>query len=146
MTEYAEKSIDEMASELIVNTCQLLPKSFSPVSVQMQNALLTATPYYSIICGSTAEFYIRPLNRCIGDIDLLDSRADELAFNDGFPSLPDDVSGLPDTIQCFKIESYQKYPGFVRLRFSEAMIYNWKCKRYTFCRHCLKSRPTYMIS
>src|SRR6218665_632602 len=137
MTEDADKSYDEMASDFIVGTCQLLPKSFSPVSDQMHNLMLTNTPRpkskeYSITCGSTAEFYILPLNTCIDDIDILICSANELAFSGDFPALPSDISGLSDTIECYKIESYHRYPGYVRLQILVEMIYNWKYKRYIF--------------
>src|SRR6218665_1962171 len=93
MTEYAGISNVEMASEIIVSTCQMLPKQFSSVSVHLNNILLSETPVYSIMCGSTAEFYIHPMNTCIGDLDILRSCANELAFSGGSPALPSDVSG-----------------------------------------------------
>ena len=133
MAEYKSK-LDEMASEFIVSTCQLLPKSFSAVSDHMHNVIMTDEPalkVYSIVCGSAAEIYIHPLNTCIADIDFLFSSADELAFSGKFPALPSDISGLPDMVRCYSIEPYQSFPGFVRLRFSGEMIYKWKYKRYT---------------
>jgi len=135
--EYANELNVETASEIIFSSCQMLPKSFSPVSDRMNNLLLTETLLYSIMCGSTAEIYIQPLNTCIDDIDILVSSADELAFSGDFPTLPSDVSGLPDIVKCYKIESYQRYPSFVRLLFSTEIVYNWKCKRYNFGRRGL---------
>src|SRR6218665_2125909 len=135
--EYANELNVETASEIIFSSCQMLPKSFSPVSDLMNNLLLTDILSYSIFCGSTAEIYIKPLNTCIGDTDFLVSSADELAFSGDFPTLPSDVSGLPDIVKCYKIESYQRYPGFVRLLFSTEMAYNWKSKRYNFGRQGL---------
>src|SRR6218665_2401595 len=85
---------------------------------------------YSMMCGSAAEFHIRPLNTCIGDIDLLFCFANKLAFDGNFPALPSDISDLADMIQSYTIESYKKYPGFVRLQISAEMIYNWKFKSY----------------
>src|SRR6218665_3407683 len=137
MTEFEDQSDADMASDFIVGTCQLLPKSFSDVSDHLHNVMIIATPaliQYAINCGSIAEFYIRPLNSCIADIDFLISSAEELAYSGDFPLLPSDMSGLADTIQCYKIEPYQRYQGFARLRFSGEMIYNWKNKRYEFNR------------
>jgi len=145
MTENAGKSNNEIASEFIVSTCQLIPKSFSSVSDQMHDVIATDTPAsknYSIVCGSTAEFYIRPVNICIADIDFLVSDAGELAFSGDFPVLPSDVCGLADMVQCYKIEPYQRYPGFVRLRISAKMVYNWEYKRYRFNRIDLENRLT----
>src|SRR6218665_2006902 len=133
MTEFEDQSDDDMASDFIVSTCQMLPKSFSPVSEHMHNLMITikgSLKEYAIICGSTAEFYIRPLNECIADIDFLISCPDELAYSGDFPVLPNDISGLADTIYCHQIESYKRFPGFVRLRIAAKMIYTWKCKRY----------------
>src|SRR5688572_26065284 len=124
---------EELASAIIVSTCQLLPKSYSAVSDQMHNLVMSTEPgpkKYSILCGSFAEFYIRPLIPCIADIDFLICDAHILAFSGEFPVLPTDMSGLADRIVCCKIESYHKYPGFVRLRILGVMNYNWKYKKY----------------
>jgi len=62
-----------MTSEFIVSTCQLLPKSVFLSSDHMRDFVMTWTPAtkeYSILCGSSAEFYIRPLNACITDINV----------------------------------------------------------------------------
>jgi len=46
--------------------------------------------------------------------------------------LPSDLSGLAETIKCFMIEPYDRYPGFVRLRVWGEMKYNWVSKEYSF--------------
>src|SRR6218665_3455294 len=95
----------------------------------MHNLLATHIPVpkeYSILCGSHAEFYIRPLITCVDDIDELIAHSDELVFSGDFPVLPSDLSGLLDTIKFYKIEPYDRYPGFVRLRMWGEMTYNWK--------------------
>src|SRR6218665_954248 len=135
MAEYTGRSDEEMASEFIVNTCQLIPKSFSITSDYMHDLIMTKKPApkeYTILCGSSAEFYICALQTCPGDTDFLLCNADELAFAGDFPALPSDMTGLADTIQCYKIESYQRYPGFVRLRLFGELNYNWKYKEYDF--------------
>jgi len=43
------------------------------------------------------------------------ARTDELAFSGDLPVLSSDLIGLADTIDCYKIETYHEYPGFVRL-------------------------------
>src|SRR5688572_17773064 len=119
----------------ILSTCQLLPKSFSTVSDCMHDLVVSrspATKEYLISCGSIDEFYILPLNACIGDSDMLVCNTDQLAFTGEFPVLPSDMSGLSDGIMFFKIEPYHEYPGFVRLRTFGEMNYNWKCKQYGF--------------
>src|SRR6218665_1672990 len=85
---------------------------------------------YQIMCGSLAEFHIRPLITCIDDEDFLFPGAHELVFSGHFPVLPRDLSGLPERIICYKIEPYDRYPGFARLRLWGEMKYNWKFKKY----------------
>src|SRR6218665_3268591 len=98
-----------MSSDFIARTCEVVPKSYSPSSHHRDDLIMMQDSQpiqYMIVSGSRAEFYIRPLNTCIGDIDYLLCKADQLAFNGDFPVLPSDISGLADTIHCFKIKSY----------------------------------------
>src|SRR6218665_3558377 len=133
---YEGDSNEESASAFIVSTCQSLPKSSSvAASDHLRNIIGSTCPAYKIYeirCGSSAEFYIRPLNTCIDDIDYLCVKADELAFSGNIRVLPEDLSGLPDTIICSKIESCPGYPGFIRLSLFGEMKYNWKHKNYEF--------------
>src|SRR6218665_1017735 len=134
---YLAKKQDEMASYFISETCQLIPKSCSPSSDNMHDLVIPdqSPKLYAIVCGSGAEFYIRPLNTCIGDIDILMCRADRLAFSGDFPVLPSDISGLADAIHCYEIEPCHGIPGFVRLRDFGEMKYNWKYKEYKLNRN-----------
>ena len=132
---YLVKSNEEMASDFITGTCEVVPK-FCSSSDHMHDLSEGPLPkQHVIVCGSRAEFYIRPLNICIGDIDYLLCKADQLAFSGDFPVLPSDISGLADTIHCFKIKSYPGIPGFVRLRYRGEMKYNWKHKEYKLNRN-----------
>src|SRR6218665_1691156 len=135
---------EEWASAFIVSTCQLLPKSsFNVVSDHIRDLFQTPCPankVYRICCGSSAEFYIRPLYTCIDDIDYLQSNADELAFSGNIPVLPNDLSGVADSIKCYKIESYKRYPSFAQLIFVGVMKYNWKHKKYEFHHTALTNR------
>src|SRR6218665_21288 len=135
MTTNASNSNVELASEFITRTCQLIPKLFLDYFDHMHNLKATKIPVptnYVIICGSHAEFYIRPLITCIDDEDYLIIKVDKLVFSEKFPVLPSDLSGLAETIECFIIEPYERYPGFVRLRLLGEMNYNWKLKEYIF--------------
>src|SRR5688572_29190703 len=135
MAVHAVKSIEEKASMFIVSTCQLLSKSLSAVSDCMHDLVGSPSPApkeYSILCGSTEEFYILPLNTCIDDYEALLCNTNQLATTGDFPVLPNDLSGLSDRIMFFKIEPYHRYPGFVRLQKLGEMNYNWKCKKYEF--------------
>src|SRR6218665_971779 len=135
VTMYLVKSNEKMASDFITQTCQLIPKSYSPSSDHIHNIDLSDPKEYTIVCGSRAEFYIRPLNTCIGDIDYLVCNADHLAFSGDFPVLPSDISGLADAIHCYEIEPCHGFPGFVRLRDFGEMKYNWKYKEYKLNRN-----------
>src|SRR6218665_2336853 len=120
--------MEEMASEFIVGTCQLLPKCYDSVSDCMYDPLA-----HAVHCGSAMELYIRPLTyNCIDDIDALIFETDELAFEGDLPELPYDENCLRDTIRCYKIEPYLRYPGFVRLRTMRKLKYNWRIKKYEF--------------
>src|SRR6218665_1150420 len=135
MTEYADRSNEELASAFIVCTCQLTPKLSNVYSDHMQNLLASDNPVpteYSVVCGSNVEFYIRPLITCIDDLDFLIANTDQLVFSGDCPALPSDFSGLSDSIKCYKIEAYDRYPGFVRLREWGEMNYNWKYNKYEF--------------
>src|SRR6218665_1337340 len=130
MTEYQGISLEEQASKFIVETCELLPKSYDSISECMLDAMA-----YAVHCGSAMEFYIRPLPcQCVADIDALIFEADELAFDGDIPMLPHDVSSLYDTFRCYSIEPYRAYAGFVRLQTMGKLVYNWKYKTYEFRR------------
>ena len=122
--------MEELASEFIVGTCQLLPKSSNVVF----GPFYMYQPCYAMYCGSAVEFYIQPLHSCIADVDALRIRTDDLAFTGDFPELPSDVSCLRDSIKCYQIEPHLTYPGFVRLRYIGEVNYNWKCKNHQFSR------------
>src|SRR6218665_1192031 len=110
MTEYADRRNKELASAFITSTCQLIPKPSLAYADHMHNLLASKLPVptsYTIICGSLAEFYIRPLITCIDDEDFLVAKAGELVFSGEFPELPRDFSGLVEKIEGYKIESYE---------------------------------------
>src|SRR6218665_1491489 len=136
---YLVKSSEEMTSDFITGTCQLIQSHIcTPSSEHMHGISISDDSfkvYYAIVCGSRAGFYIRPLNTCIGDIDNLLCTAHQLAFSGDFPVLPSDISGLADAIHCYEIEPCPGFPGFVRLRFFGEMRYNWKHKEYKLIRN-----------
>src|SRR6218665_841744 len=135
---YLFKFNEEMASDFITRTCQLLSKSFPASPDHVHDLVLSQdhlSKVYMIVCGSVAEFYIRPLNTCIADLDYLVCKGDHLAFNGDFPVLPSDIGGLDNAIHCYEIEPCHGLPGFVRLRDFGEMKYNWKHKEYKLSRN-----------
>src|SRR6218665_1153794 len=141
---YLVKSKAEIhvASDFITGTCQLIPKTYSSSYDQMHDLVIpedTLPKQYIILCGSRAEFYIRPLNTCIEDADYLFCSAEILAFSGDFPVLPSDIdlSGLAEVIECYEIKPCHGFPGFVRLRSLGVLRYNWKHKVYKFSRNII---------
>src|SRR6218665_19722 len=82
-------------------------------------------------CGSQAEFYIRPINPCIDDIDMLVTANSYLAFNSRY-EIPQGFGDLCDRIICCKLESYEQNLSFVRLRDPIFGFYDWNLEEYTF--------------
>src|SRR6218665_1694030 len=127
--------MEEITSQFFVAGCLFLPNSCSvdyyrrdvPIPSRLNKPII-----YSIRCGSSEEFYIRPLNSCIDDLDAMKVIYDALVFSEDSPELPNDVSKLAESIQCYNAEPYPEYPGFVRLRQLGEMNYIWKCKKYAF--------------
>src|SRR6218665_554753 len=136
MAVFVDNWNEEMTSAFIDATCQfLIPKSPLCYSDNLHNLFSTSIPIpteYLVVCGSHAEFYIVPLNTCIDDVGMLYAQTNELVFSGDSPVLPSDMSGLSETIECYKIEPYERYPGFVRLRYWGEMDYDWKYKKYEF--------------
>src|SRR6218665_314835 len=133
MSKFEDESNEEKAPAFIVCTCQLNPRSSLDHPDHMHDLIASTFPElaeYSIMCGSHAEFYIRPPITCIDDVDFLIAQIDELVFSGELPVLPTDISGLADTIQCLKIEPYDSYPGFVRLRLWGEINYDWNFTKY----------------
>src|SRR6218665_3669199 len=124
----AEDSMEEIASEFLVRTCQLLPKSDADGltdRIQLGNVSGGKPLRYTIFCGSSAEFLIRPVQSVVDDNDSLFWESNVLAFTDDIPVLPNDVCRIHDTIICLKLEPYPNFPGFVRLGFIGVAVYDW---------------------
>src|SRR6218665_1182929 len=133
--EDAGKWNTDITSEFIVSMCQLLPKFCGVASDLKHNPIASSKnsfTTYPVACGSSEEFFIRPLNLCVDDFDEMNLITWVLASVTEIPALPTDVRLLHETIHCCKIESCLKYPGFVRLRVYGLLNYNWKYKKYEF--------------
>src|SRR6218665_2654962 len=126
----------EDVSTTIISTCQMDRKMQRDVFDSMQFDILSPRVSQKCMhlfhCGSSAEFYIRPLNSCIDDVDAMKFTGNDLAFIEDIPVLPDDYRGLVDTIFCLQIMPYHNYPGFVRLQHLGTMVYNWHYRKFLF--------------
>src|SRR6218665_3377924 len=104
--EDAGKRNAEILSEFIVSMCQLLPKFCGVASDLKHNPIASSKnslTTYPVACGSSEEFFIRPLNLCVDDVDELHLLTGVLAFVTEIPALPNDVRFLNETIRCCKI-------------------------------------------
>lgn len=81
-------------------------------------------PLHKTLSGSTAEFYIKTIDGCTHDIDLMMYTDAQLAFDDDLPTLPKNYKQAKIiNVQCFKLEPYEDQPGYVRLRHSGDLKY-----------------------
>ena len=139
--------MEDKISDFIVCATQLIPKLYDALTDRVQELLnpeFRLPTMHVTRCGSSEEFYIRPMIPCITDIDELWCTTYELAFEEDFPVFSQDVSVLADAIKCYKIEPYPQYPGFVRLQVLGNMNFNWRYKIYEFRHTALSSRPGYL--
>ena len=127
----------EDVSAFIVGTCQIHPKTPVDVFVRTQFSALPANGNnykHKFRCGSFMEFYIKPINSCIGDMDFMVFDANVLAYTEAVPVLPVDYRGLLDTVACCQIVPFDDYPGFVQLQSFGEVNYNWHCRQFEFQR------------
>ena len=81
------------------------------------------------ITGSCAELYIEPGETCIGDVDLMFSRKDQIVMCDGLAVDSIDVS---ETVDVYKIEASNCPNGYVHLRSVSELQFNWDTGRFEY--------------
>jgi len=121
-------------SEFIVGTCRMFRKFNTNAFESMHSIHYNGSSYYFIVilCGSCAEFFIHPIQPCLGDFDILHVKHSLLAFTNEKPVLPYDLRHTAHAIDCLLMEPYLAYPGFIRLRHLGLMSYNWESKAFEF--------------
>jgi len=67
-----------------------------------------------LITGSSAEFYIRPMLSCVGDMDIMEHHSDELAIPDGYLPPTELPAEFDSIVTVFEITD-SEYPGYVYL-------------------------------
>ena len=103
-------------SEFLHNTCPILELS----EARVQAAAVCAAEEVKgdvipLITGSVAEFYIRPMLSCVGDIDIMYHCSNELAIPQGCsPPLP---VGSDIHVDVFEIIDCEEFPCYVYLRY-----------------------------
>ena len=118
-----KRVVDEIITKFLFNTCRLAPRLSEP---SLQAALSYASianihprndedvEIIPVKTGSIAEFYIEPMLKHVGDIDIMYHYSDELAIPEGHPSptqLPAEFHNRVRILQI--IDSH--LPGYVYL-------------------------------
>ena len=115
---------DEIVTEFLFNTCRirqwinvddLLAICYCAVKaserIVSDDVELDLIP---VITGSVAEFYIEPMLSCVGDLDIMVHRSDELVIPAGTApptQLPDEFDSLVEVYEIVDNE----FPGYVYL-------------------------------
>ena len=127
-----DEAMEDIVSEFIIGTFLTFPKVNTNVFDSMHSAYDTKSGSYFVMCGSCAEFFIQPPQKCFGDIDFFAIDGTSLAFVDANPELPYDLRFIAEDIYCLLMEPYLDYPGFVRLRYFGIIRYDWERKAFEF--------------
>ena len=98
---FSSLAVTPAAKSRVVDVTHLIPNS------QPHNIPLTT--------GSVAEFYIRPMLSCVGDVDIMDRRSDELAIPEGYPPPTELLAAEFDSIVTVYEITDSEYPGYVYL-------------------------------
>ena len=111
----------KIVTEFLLDICRLPQPSFYHVYIIALKCILAMThkegrpncPYLiSLMTGSSAELYIRPMLPFVGDVDAMTHKSDELAILEGYPP----PSELPAEF-CSHVRVYEiidsEYPGYV---------------------------------
>src|SRR6218665_3691632 len=124
--------MEDVVSEFIVATCRMFRKFDTNIFDSMTTLHDKGSTYYCIVCGSCAEFFIQPIQPCLGDVDVFQVHHNLLAFTNEKPVLPYVLRHTANAINCLLMEPYPNYPGFIRLRHLGLMVYNWESKAFEF--------------
>jgi len=120
------RAYHEVVAKFFLETCGLCPSlNIDALQGLINCAEMTAerirassdtseTDVIPITTGSTAELYIQPMLSCVGDVDVMFYRSDELAIPAGTP-LPDQLPDEFDScVVVFEIVD-SEFPGYVYL-------------------------------
>src|SRR6218665_3267309 len=127
-----DAAMDDVVSEFIVGTSRMFRKFNTNVFDFMYSLHDETSSFHFIVCGSCVEFFIQPIQPCLGDIDIFLVKHKLLAFTKEKPVLPYDIRHTAHEIDCLLMEPYLAYPGFIRLRQFGLMSYNWESKAFEF--------------
>ena len=118
---------EEIITEFFLKTCQLRRwVNDYDVDAMLQCSKIAAIAdidgyLIPLTTGSAAEFYIEPMLSCVGDLDIMFHRSDELAIPAGYPP-PTQLPGEFDRrIVVFEIVD-SEFPGYVYLVSSYSLM------------------------
>jgi len=139
----------KIVTKFLLDTCRLLrPTECNVVSTAFCAAAAAQharddkeVSFIPLSTGSVAEFYIQPMLSCVGDVDIMTHRSDQLAIPHGYPppsQLPpefDSRVGVGEIIDS-------GYPGYVYLVSSYLLTENAGANKYDAVRcrgrqHCI---------
>jgi len=115
--------VSEIVTEFFINTCQLR----TPTEHAVRAALYSChaanvhpdddvdANYLPLITGSVAEFYIEPMLRHVGDIDIMYHRNTQLAIPRGHPPPTELPAEFHNYVEVFEIID-SHLPGYVYLK------------------------------
>ena len=124
-TKMADDRIREkIITEFFLKTCQLRQwvndndmhamVYCSEVAAASVDDIDTRYNFIPLLTGSAAEFYIEPALSCVGDVDIMCHRSDELAIPEGCPpptQLPGEFNSRVEVCEIVNSE----FPGYVYL-------------------------------
>jgi len=116
---------EEILSQFFLGTCHLL----MPISLDYAHAIQRCSElarqkfrraddvvyeYIPLITGSVAEFYIEPMLSCVGDVDVMCHRSNQLAIPAGYTP-PSQLPGeFGSRVEVYEIVN-SEFPGYVYL-------------------------------
>ena len=113
----------KIVTKFLLNTCRLLQPTRDHVqAAQHLYAIASAKPRdddddwhcIPLLTGSLAEFYIQPMLSCVGDVDIMLHRSNNLAIPDGYPPPIELPAEFNSRVKVYEIID-SEYPGYVYL-------------------------------
>jgi len=123
MAEYRTR--EEIITEFFFNTCQLrrwlneddvyaCQRCIEMVARQHRRANNVEYGYIPLITGSVAEFYIEPMLSCVGDVDVMCHRSNQLAIPAGYTPPAQLPGEFGSRVELYEIVN-SEFPGYVYL-------------------------------
>jgi len=119
----ADRVVSEIVTQFFLNTCQLRRQLNDDYIRAITECIWTANErpfndseanFIPLTTGSVAEFYIRPMFSCVGDVDIMFHCSDQLAIPAGTApptQLPDEFHSRVNIYEIIDSE----FPGYVYL-------------------------------